>query len=466
MKKQISLFLSIVLVIVSLAACQTAKETTPKETTPPPATEEKPAAEQNQTQKTEPEAKTPEKMAVEGNLRFMWWGGESRHKATVEAVDAFIRKNPGLNVAYEYSGFGGYFDKLLTQMAGNNAPDLVQLSYTAVNEYVVRGQLQPLNEFIDNGTLDISQLDQTLLDTYKVDGKYYAIPTGVNTLFLYYNKTLFDKYGIEYPVTGMTIDEVYVRAKEFTDAARAAGDQNVWGISVATGGFETIFQRNVIDFGGQLWNDDLSAAAFNNEAGKAALEYIKKPLDEGYCVPPEVAAGNPAGVSSFGMGYSAMEITNSTAAASYAAQKEFEWGTVLAPFGNHHKVTWYQPSQVFCITSQSANPQAAAAVLNYLINDEEAAGILGFERGIPANSQIRKMAQESKADWEKRQLDLVNEAGKYTGDGTPMGYPMGFLEILTEYVRLEEAYAYGKISTQEMLDSLESFANDTISKFK
>ena len=459
MKKQISALLSIVLVVMSLAACQAQKEKTPA------AAEQKPA-EQAQTKTPETPTTAPEKTALEGSLRFMWWGGESRHKATVEAVDAFIKKNPGLNVAYEYSGFSGYFDKLLTQMAGNNAPDLVQLSYTAVNEYIVRGQLQPLNEYIDNGTLDISQLDRTLLDTYKVDGKYYAIPTGVNTLFLFYNKTLFDKFGIAYPTTGMTMDEVYAKAKEFTEAARAAGEQNVWGITPTTGGFETIFQRNIIDLGGQLWKDDLSAAAFHDAAGKAALEYIKKPLDEGYCVPLEVTAGNPAGVSSFGMGYAAMEITNSTAAAGYASLGEFELGMVLAPFGNHHKVTWYQPSQVFCITSQSSNPQAAAAVLNYLINDEEAADILGFERGIPANAKIRERAKQTKKDWEKEQLELVNEAGKYTGDGTPMGYPMGFLEILTEYTRQEEAYMYGKVSAEDMLASLEAFAKDTISKFK
>lgn len=261
MKKQISALLSIVLVVMSLAACQAQKEKTPA------AAEQKPA-EQAQTKTPETPTTAPEKTALEGSLRFMWWGGESRHKATVEAVDAFIKKNPGLNVAYEYSGFSGYFDKLLTQMAGNNAPDLVQLSYTAVNEYIVRGQLQPLNEYIDNGTLDISQLDRTLLDTYKVDGKYYAIPTGVNTLFLFYNKTLFDKFGIAYPTTGMTMDEVYAKAKEFTEAARAAGEQNVWGITPTTGGFETIFQRNIIDLGGQLWKDDLSAAAFHDAQEK------------------------------------------------------------------------------------------------------------------------------------------------------------------------------------------------------
>ena len=47
-----------------------------------------------------------------------------------------------------------------------------------------------------------------------------------------------------------------------------------------------------------------------------------------------------------------------------------------------------------------------------------------------------------------------------------MGYPMGFLEILTEYTRQEEAYMYGKVSAEDMLASLEAFAKDTISKFK
>lgn len=446
---------------MSVTACQEGKEATPPTKDTVKGETGKPDNEKEEAGKQE----TTGKESTDAKLRFMWWGGETRHKATVEAVDEFVKQNPGLSVAYEYSGFDGYFDKLLTQMAGNNAPDIVQLSFAAVNEYIARGQLQPLNEYIENGTLDISKIDKTLLETYKVNGNYYAIPTGVNTLFLFYNKTMFDKYGIEQPTTGMTMDQIYEKAKEVTNAARSMGDKNVWGMSLATGSFETIFQRSVIDAGGQLWTDDLSKAAFNSKAGVEALEYIKKPLNEGFCVPPEVTAGNPSGVSSFGMGYSAMEITNSTAAAGYVASADFELGMVLAPFGNHHKVTWYQPSQVFCITSQSENPQVAASVINYLINDEHAAEILRFERGIPANSKIREMAKEGKSDWEKNQLDLVNEAEKYTGDGTPMGYPMGFLEILTEYIRLEESYMYGKISAEEMLKNLEQFANDTISKF-
>ena len=149
----------------------------------------------------------------EASLRFMWWGGESRHKATVEALDLYMQNNPGVKIEYEYSGWDGYFDKLLTQLAGNNAPDIVQLSYTNVSEYVVRNQLEPLNEYIDSGILDVSHLNSTLLDTYNIDGNYYGIPSGVNVQLLYYNQTMFDELGVEYPTSGMTMDEYYAKAK-------------------------------------------------------------------------------------------------------------------------------------------------------------------------------------------------------------------------------------------------------------
>ena len=109
--------------------------------------------------------------AEETSLRFMWWGGESRHKATVEAMDLYMQNHPGVKVEYEYGGFSGYFDKLLTQLAGNNAPDIVQLSYTNVNEYVVRDQLEALDSYIDGGILDVSHVNKTLLDTYNLNDR-------------------------------------------------------------------------------------------------------------------------------------------------------------------------------------------------------------------------------------------------------------------------------------------------------
>jgi len=403
--------------------------------------------------------------AGDTTLRFMWWGGETRHKATVAAMELYMKNNPGVKVECEYSGWDGYFDKLLTQLAGNNAPDIVQMSYTNVGEYVVRGQLQPLDEYMTSGVLNTDKLNKTLLSTYNIDGSYYAVPAGINTLLLYYNKTMLDELGIEYPATGMTMDQYMDKARAITDAARAKGKDDVWGMAMYGGQFDIEFQRTLIDNGGQMWSDDLSKANFNTAEGLATLKYLNLPLEEGFAPPPEVTASNPQGVDDFASGRVGMIITNATSAAGYASTAQFEMGMALAPFGNNKKVIWYQASQVFTVTKQSKNPAESAKVINFMVNDAEAGKLLAFERGIPANEDIRAASAEGKTDIEKLQLQLVSDAGQYTGDGVPMPFPAGYLEVHTEYTRLREAYIYGQATAEQTLIDLESFANKTIAKF-
>ena len=58
-------------------------------------------------------------------LRFSWWGGETRHKATMAAVEAFEQEYPWVTVECEYSSWDGWTDKVATQLAGGTAPDLM-----------------------------------------------------------------------------------------------------------------------------------------------------------------------------------------------------------------------------------------------------------------------------------------------------------------------------------------------------
>lgn len=403
--------------------------------------------------------------SASSTVRFMWWGGETRHKATVEAMDLFMENNQDIKVEYEYGGWDGYFDKLLTQLAGNNAPDVVQMSYTNVGEYVVRDQLAPLDPYVESGVLSVDKLNEDLLNVYNIDEHLYAIPAGVNVQLLYYNKDMFTEYGIAEPTNEMRMEEVYDLARELTNKARENGRDDIWGMSAYRGAFDVNFQRMLIDFGGQLWSDDLKTAAFNSPEGVEALEYTTLPLVEGFAPPVEVTVSNPQGITDFTAGRVGMVIDNATSAMGFKETADFEIGMTLSPFGNNKNVMWYQASQVYVITKQSQAPEAAAKVVDYMVNDEEAAQILGFERGIPANSDILATSGEGKDEFEQLELELVNSAAQYTGDGDPMPFPPGYLEIHTEFERLQEAYTYGEMSAEEMLTELESFANKTIAKF-
>ncbi|MFH5186840.1 extracellular solute-binding protein [Paenibacillus sp. TAB 01] len=60
-------------------------------------------------------------------LRIVWWGSQARHDATLKALDAYTKKHPNVTFEPEFSGFDGYADKLATQAAAKNAPDIIQI---------------------------------------------------------------------------------------------------------------------------------------------------------------------------------------------------------------------------------------------------------------------------------------------------------------------------------------------------
>ena len=48
---------------------------------------------------------------------------------------------------------------------------------------------------------------QSLLDGFTIDGGLYGIPSNTQTMVMYYNKTLFDAAGLDYPEDGWTWDD-------------------------------------------------------------------------------------------------------------------------------------------------------------------------------------------------------------------------------------------------------------------
>ena len=73
-------------------------------------------------------------------LRFAWWGGASRHAATLKALALFEQRNPGLRVKAEYMGFNGYLERLTTQIAGRAEPDLMQINWAWLSTFSKTGE--------------------------------------------------------------------------------------------------------------------------------------------------------------------------------------------------------------------------------------------------------------------------------------------------------------------------------------
>ncbi len=92
----------------------------------------------------------------------------------------FQKEHPNIKLVTEYGNFDDHWTKLATQAAGGNLPDIVQQDYSRIAEWVAQDLMLPLDPYVENGTIDLSNVAETQSSGGKVDGKLYAVSLGIN----------------------------------------------------------------------------------------------------------------------------------------------------------------------------------------------------------------------------------------------------------------------------------------------
>ena len=210
MKKRMAALLAS-LMALQLVACggaagnatQSAKETTAETTT---------AAEVKDTEAASTNADSTGDGEV--TIRLSWWGGDSRHEKTLEAVDKFMEAYPNIKVECEYGAWNGWTEKISTSLVAGASADVMQTNWNWLYQFSSDGsKYADLNDYADVFN-DFADYDKTTLDTCVVAGKQQAIPISTTGKVFYWNKTTFDKAGIAIPTT---FDELIAAGETFKE---------------------------------------------------------------------------------------------------------------------------------------------------------------------------------------------------------------------------------------------------------
>jgi multiple sugar transport system substrate-binding protein len=89
-------------------------------------------------------------------LNFTWWGNDDRAARYNEALALFKEKNPYITVQTSFAAFPDYWTARSTEAAGRALPDVMQFDLSYLREFNQNGQLLDLQEWVDNGTIDLS----------------------------------------------------------------------------------------------------------------------------------------------------------------------------------------------------------------------------------------------------------------------------------------------------------------------
>ncbi|MBB4050960.1 multiple sugar transport system substrate-binding protein [Devosia subaequoris] len=373
--------------------------------------------------------------AQTAEIRHFWWGNPERDRRTFEVIDIFNAKHPDINVTGETLGFGDYFTKLTTQIAGGNMPDVIQQGYGVLFEYIANGAVVPLDDYVGK-TLDISKMDQSAIDAGTVDGKFYALSIGANSHMAMYNTRLFEEAGIvpgeDFDPYGYTYDELAEFAAAIKEATGVAGtDDN-------TADYQN-FSDFVVQKGAMLFNEDGSYGPTQEivEEYWATWEKIRNAGG----TPPGPESAGLAGVSELSQmgvvtGKTAMSYLWSNQLVGVQSLMQDKLGAAMYPNTSEMVPgSIVQPSQFVCLTRDSANPEAATTYMSDFVNDLDMTKVLGLERGIPSQSEVRAALQPELTDVEARSVEFFDKIQGKTAV-LPPPPPSGSNEVEQTFERL------------------------------
>lgn len=123
------------------------------------------------------------------------------------------KKYPHITVEYVVPGKGTMINDLV---ASKEVPDLLIYGIGNYTQYRDLGILTDITPLVNKMKIDLSRFKPWVLDNIKVDGKLYSLPYAMNTNAIYYNLDLFDKFGVPYPKSGMSWDDILELTKRLS----------------------------------------------------------------------------------------------------------------------------------------------------------------------------------------------------------------------------------------------------------
>jgi multiple sugar transport system substrate-binding protein len=381
---------------------------------------------------------TPALAQDKAQIRHFWWGNPERDKRTFAVIDIFNGKHPDIQVSGETLGFADYFTKLTTEIAGGNMPDVIQQGYGVLFQYIDNGAVLPLDDYVGK-SLDISKIDKSAIDAGTVNGKFYALSIGANSHMAAYNTALYDKAGIKvgdnFDPYGWTYDDVKRIGKAIKDATGIPGTDD-----------NTADYQNFSDFTAQKGVAMFSADGQYQVTQDIVEEYwtIWKGIrDAGATVPPQetAALSGVADLDKTGLvtGKSATTYVWSNQLVGLQALVQDPLGAAMYP--NTPAMvpgSIVQPSQFLCLTRDSKNPEAAATYMSAFVNDLDMTKVLGLERGIPSQSEVRDALAPNLSPAEKVSVEFFAGIQGKTA-ALPPPPPSGANEIEQTFERLAVA---------------------------
>lgn len=291
---------------------------------------------------------------------------DARVSAMEQLIEGFEAENPGITVKMTHFPYSDYRTKVAAAIPAGEGPDVVQLFYGWLNDYKNAQLIQPLPQ----DAFPADKIDSEffpMVGAMREGDHYWALPTAVRSLALFYNTRLMEEAGVE--KAPETLDELVEAARKMTKVD-GAGNITQVGITAGMNAQDHHWFREVLvrQMGGEPYLDDYKTVNYNSEAGAQAADFYvglankEKVAAFGFMDEPQAA---------FKAGRAGLHIDGSFRIGSLKKQRGLKWGVAELPSHNGVQSN-YSSYWVNAITTKAKGEKYDAAVkfMEYITSDD------------------------------------------------------------------------------------------------
>jgi len=262
MKNSATKIVSILLVFVMLIACTACTKTVLSDETDVPDSSDQTSGDQ-----------TTEKTQI-----VFWHSLTDAHQTALQKViDGFNASQDAYEVVAEQQPSSEADSKVLQALRNGTGPDLYETYLYTINEYIQQGLVVDLAPYISDAETGIEDFQNSMPEAAYAeisqwgDGSIYCLHMAPTGELLYYNKTMFDKYGITVPTTW---DELTEASKTIYEAEGIPG--------FGTDAIQETFQGWIMQQGSGYIDAENHVMNIDETIAKNTLQWFTDGVSEGY----------------------------------------------------------------------------------------------------------------------------------------------------------------------------------------
>jgi len=338
-----------------------------------------------------------------GTVKVLVSGAPEELAAFRTLAVAYEKAVPGADIQLiEASDAGDLITRLSTSIAGGSPPDVFLINYREYGQFAGKDAIEPIDSRLKaSKAIKTADFYPAPMEAFRWAGQQLCMPQNASSLAVYYNRSLFQRYGVAEPKPGWTWNELIATATALTRNANGVvvkGTESEGGaqkVAVYGLGVEPQIIR-VAPFvwsnGGQFVDDPQKPTRFTFDQPQAR-EALKNFLDlrVGNGVVPtdeEIEAEDLE--SRFANGRLAMLMQSRRVTPTFRAITAFDWD--VAPLPSYAKPVSILHSDAYCITRASTNKDSAWRFVEYAMSAEGQRAIAATGRTVPSNIEVSNSA--------------------------------------------------------------------------